>query len=251
MKVKSRDAISESVNDTGADANTADSGACNGQRRRMLALLGGAAASSVAPLGAHAAVPACVLAPRQSEGPYFLDTRLQRSDIRAGSGDGRVSAGVPLVLRLRVLDVDHGCAPLRGVAVEVWHCDARGVYSGVRDPHAGWVEGDFLRGYQLTDEQGRVRFQTIYPGWYPGRSVHVHIKVKSPVREWTSQLYFDDRVTDRAHAHPAYGGSATRRTRNQQDGLFRYGGERLMLALEGTAEGYSGRFELGVGSLPA
>lgn len=224
------------------------SGKCKDRRRRrVLTLLGGTAAAAVLPIAARAAAPVCVLAPQQSAGPYFLDVRLHRADIRSDSAGGAPRPGVPLALQLRVLDVDAGCRPLSGATVELWHCDAAGRYSGVHDPHAGKVEGDFLRGHQVSDGEGFVRFYTIYPGWYPGRTVHLHLKVLRAGREWTSQLYFDDRITDRAHRHPAYGGSAMVRTRNGQDGLFRRGGERLMLTLEQTGDGYAGRFDAGLG----
>ncbi|HVL77146.1 MAG TPA: intradiol ring-cleavage dioxygenase [Noviherbaspirillum sp.] len=211
------------------------------RRRTMLALLGGAfVGSGVAPPGARAAAPACVLAPRQPEGPFFVDTRLQRSDIRSGT------SGVPLTLRLRVVDADRDCAAVHGLALEVWHCDPRGLYSGVRDPRAGLVEGDFLRGYQITDAQGIVQFTTVYPGWYRGRAVHVHIKLRDRQREWSSQLYFDDRITDQVHAREPYRAGGGRRTRNEDDGLYRHGGERLMLALAPEGGGYAAQFELGV-----
>jgi protocatechuate 3,4-dioxygenase beta subunit len=224
----------------------------SGRRRALLALLGGAAAAAGVPVCAIAA-PACVLAPRQSEGPYFLDARLRRSDIREDSASGARSAGVPLRLQLRVLQADAGCEPLAGFAVEVWHCDARGVYSGVQGRYPDAGRGDFLRGFQLTDAQGAVRFTTIYPGSYPGRTVHVHVKLRRDTgsahgsgSEWTSQLYFDDRVTDRVHANPPYARSAGQRARNQDDLLFRHGGRDLMLALGEADEGYFASFDLGV-----
>lgn len=227
------------------------------RRRTLLALLGGAAAAVGPPVRGQTGLPACIIAPRQSEGPYFLDKRLRRSDIRADSGGAR-SDGVPLSLQLRVLNAQTDCSPLVGVAVEIWHCNAAGVYSGVRDRYSGDAGGDFLRGYQVTAADGIVRFLTIYPGWYPGRAVHIHLKLRWPDgdaqgrgkewrgKEWTSQLYFDDRITDRVHAHPAYDRSGKRRPRNQDDLLFRHGGRELMLALAEAGDGYVASFDLGV-----
>lgn len=218
------------------------------RRRRLLGLLAG----GVFFRNVHAATPACVEAPRQTEGPYFLDHRLERSDIRKDT-DGTVSAGVPLHLKIGVRAADSGCEPMSNLIVDVWHCNAQGVYSGVRDPRFGRVGTHFLRGYQVTDENGEVRFDTIYPGWYPGRAVHIHVKLIWPrgsaqgsVREWSSQLYFDDDITDRIHARSPYAGQGRRRQRNEDDALFRHGGENLVLDLAPEGEGYVGRIDLGV-----
>jgi protocatechuate 3,4-dioxygenase beta subunit len=218
-------------------------------RRRSLGLLGAAGLLAVtgrAP--AQEAAPACTVTPQQTEGPFFLDTKLQRSDLRAEAGGG-ARPGVPLVLSLRLLSVAGSrCAPLAGAAVDIWHCDASGVYSGVDGN-----KGTFLRGYQVSDAQGRVRFTTIYPGWYPGRAVHVHFKLrgKSPAGqgyEFTSQLYFDEALNDKVFAVAPYA-RAGGRMRNEQDGGFRSGGSRLMLALAPAAQGYTGSFDIGVGAV--
>jgi protocatechuate 3,4-dioxygenase beta subunit len=102
--------------------------------------------------------------PQQTEGPFFVDERLHRSDIRIDPGDGSVRPGVPLHLAFRIATVDRGrCAALPGVMVDVWHCDALGHYS---DEPANGTEGKkFLRGYQITDANGIAQFVTIYPGW--------------------------------------------------------------------------------------
>src|SRR5690606_10467298 len=102
----------------------------------------------------------CTVTPAQTEGPYFVERALERSDIRADPEGGAVKPGVPLALALRVMAVSgKGCEPLAGALVDVWHCDAQGAYSGV-----GGNRERFLRGYQVSDAQGRVRFMTIYPG---------------------------------------------------------------------------------------
>ena len=191
--------------------------------------------------------PACTVTPQQTEGPYFVDAKLQRSDIRAESGGNAAPRpGVPLAMALRLVSVaGSNCTPLAGAVVDVWHCDAAGVYSGV----AGH-SGNFLRGHQLSDAEGRVRFMTIYPGWYPGRAVHVHFKVrgKSAVGrgyEFTSQLYFDEQANDRVFAMTPYARSGGR-VRNEQDGGFRSGGGRLMVKLSPDGSGYAGSFDIGV-----
>ena len=110
----------------------------------------------------------------------------------------------------------------------------------------------FLRGYQVTDAEGRVRFTTIYPGAYPGRAVHIHFKVRPQAsgrnQDFTSQLYFDDAFTDRVHAAAAYGGAASRRTRNARDGLYLRGGRDLTLDVAENGNGYAATCEIGVSS---
>ncbi|MGH7792987.1 MAG: twin-arginine translocation pathway signal protein, partial [Thermodesulfobacteriota bacterium] len=111
----------------------------------------------------------CIVRPEQTEGPYFVDEKLNRSDIRLDPSDGSVKEGVPLQLVFHVSQVSKGgCAPLAGAVVGVWHCDALGVYSDVVDPSFSTVGKKFLRGYQVTDANGTAQFTTIYPGWYQG-----------------------------------------------------------------------------------
>jgi len=143
------------------------------------------------------------------------------------------------------------CAPLPGAMVDVWQCDADGIYSGVRDPGFDTLDNKFLRGHQRTDAGGEARFVTLYPGWYPGRTVHIHFKIRTEPRaprglEFTSQLYFDDAVTDRVHAAAPYGARGRRTTRNREDGIFRRGGDQLMLAPVATADGYAASFAIGL-----
>ena len=220
-------------------------------RRKALALLGGAAmlASGVSPRSGMAqTLPACVVTPEQMEGPFFTDVRLNRSDIRSDPTDKSVKEGAPLVLTLRVSAVGNaGCTQLAGATVDVWHCDAVGVYS---DSDGNTAGKKFLRGHQVTDANGSVRFTTIYPGWYPGRAVHIHFKVRvltGPAlgNEFTSQLYFDEAVTDRVLARAPYSVRG-QRTRNSGDALFRRGGSRLMLALAESGGGYAGEFHVGI-----
>ena len=196
--------------------------------------------------------PSCVVRPEQTEGPYFVDERLNRSDIRSDPTDGRVRPGTPLALTLQISRLDAGdCQPLPGAQVDMWHCDALGVYSDVQDPGFNTIGQKFLRGYQVTDAHGEARFVTIYPGWYPGRTVHIHFKIRTaPVAqrhfEFTSQLYFDDVLTDRVHAAPPYAANGLRTARNQHDGIFRRGGDQLMLAPTIVAEGYAAAFAIGL-----
>ncbi len=196
--------------------------------------------------------PACIVRPEQTEGPYFVDERLHRSDIRSDPTDGRVRPGTPLALTLLVSRLGAGdCQPLPGVQVDIWHCDALGVYSDVQDPGFNTIGQKFFRGYQITGARGEARFVTVYPGWYAGRTVHIHFKIRTaPVVgrsfEFTSQMYFDDGLTDRVHADPPYAAKGTRTARNQHDRIFRRGGDQLMLAPTATADGYAATFAVGL-----
>lgn len=225
-------------------------------RREMLALFGLSAFATLAGRVAHGAgsgasrPSGCVVRPEQTEGPYFVDERLERSDIRRDPSNGAVCEGTPLALAFDVSRLaGAGCEPLAGARVDVWHCDAGGRYSDVDDPHGSTLGQKFLRGHQVTDEHGRARFTTIYPGWYPGRAVHVHFMIRTkPVsgrhRAFVSQLYFDDALTDRVHARDPYTRGGARRLRNRDDGLYRRGGDRLMLAPRASAAGYAAAFDI-------
>jgi protocatechuate 3,4-dioxygenase beta subunit len=193
------------------------------------------------------AQPPCVLTPAQTEGPYFSDLRLDRADIRSDPTDGVVKPGVPLVLALRVHAVSATrCVPLVGAVVDIWHCDATGIYSDVADPSFDTRGKKFLRGYQATGTDGTVRFLTIYPGWYPGRAVHIHFKVRAGIMELTSQLYFPDALSDTVLARAPYSVNAGNRTRNEGDGIFRRGGAQLMLAPVAQPQGYAAFFDIGM-----
>ena len=227
---------------------------CTGRiltRREVLALLGAAGAVLAGvPLrsGIAQAMPSCVVTPEQMDGPFFTDVRLNRSDIRSDPTDKAVKDGVPLALALRVSAVTgSGCVPLAGAMVDVWHCDALGEYSDAGGSTAG---KKFLRGHQVTDAGGGVRFTTVYPGWYPGRAIHIHFKVRTAAGAgslaFSSQLYFDEAVTDRVHARAPYSAHSGRRVRNSDDGLFRHGGSRLMLALTEAGGGYAGEYHIGL-----
>jgi protocatechuate 3,4-dioxygenase beta subunit len=222
-------------------------------RREALALLGagGLTALSVRRSVAQTAGTAtCVARPALTEGPFFVDEKLNRSDIRSDPADGSVRPGVPLRLALRVSRLTRGvCAPLPGATVDLWHCDAAGVYSDVQDPGGATLGKKFLRGYQATDADGLARFTTIYPGAYRGRAVHIHFKIRSPAaggqtHDFTSQLFFDDALSDQVYAQPPYAGRGDQRLRNARDGIFRNAGAQLTLAVTPAAPGYTGTFEL-------
>ncbi len=133
--------------------------------------------------------------------------------------------------------------------MDVWHCDARGFYSDVRDRSFNTAGKKFLRGYQVTDKSGSARFKTIYPGWYPGRTVHIHFKIRTNTasvarREFTSQLYFDDSLTDQVFMKEPYSSRGRRMVRNEEDFIFRAGGKQLILEPRQDGAGYSATFEI-------
>ena len=232
-------------------------------RRKLLSILGaaGAAALSVGKVSDATAKGLasgldCVVTPRQTEGPYFVDTRLNRSDIRIDPSTRNVSEGVPLSLAISIAAVGgNACTPAAGAMVDVWQCDSQGVYSDVRDTNGLFdTRGkQFLRGYQVTDRQGKAEFLTVYPGWYAGRTVHIHFKVRvfegdRRAHEFTSQLYFDDALTDAIFERAPYNRKGPRTTRNPQDGIYRMrnSGEALLLPLTRDGEGYRGAVSVGL-----
>jgi protocatechuate 3,4-dioxygenase beta subunit len=194
----------------------------------------------------------CVVRPELTEGPYFLDKQLDRSDIRAEPSTGLLRAGLPLALTVNVSQLaNNACSPVVGAIVDVWQCDAEGIYSGVNDPLFGnRPAGEkFLRGYQRTDASGAAKFTTIYPGWYQGRTVHIHFKIRTSTPggqsyEFTSQFFFDDALTDRVFAQSPYAAKGKRDTRNAQDGIYRGGGAALVLAPTSAQTGYASAFDV-------
>jgi protocatechuate 3,4-dioxygenase beta subunit len=198
----------------------------------------------------------CVQTAALTEGPYFVDEKLERSDIRADPVTGAVSAGVPLTLRFNVTRVDgSACTALTGAYLDVWHCDAAGVYSDVTAQGNAGGGRKFLRGYQLTDASGVASFTTIYPGWYSGRAVHVHFKLRlfagtAKTYEFTSQFFFDETLTSAVHALAPYSNKGQRNVRNTTDGIYNglSAAERSALTLQATpsGEGYAGVIDLGV-----
>jgi protocatechuate 3,4-dioxygenase beta subunit len=200
---------------------------------------------------AGGALPSCVVAPAMAQGPFFVDDKLNRSDIRTNTADGTVSAGAEMQLTLRVLQAgSNGCTPISNALVDVWHCDARGLYSGVADPRASTAGQDFLRGQQLTDASGQATFTTIYPGWYPGRAIHMHFKVRGAAAgqnyEFTSQLFFDDAFSDKVFANAPYA-KPGRHTYNTEDGIFmRSGGDVMKLNVTEAGGTFTASFDIGM-----
>jgi protocatechuate 3,4-dioxygenase beta subunit len=245
----------------------------------------GAATKPAAGGGGATAEPAaagsggCELTPEQTEGPYYIDAKLVRSDITEGK------PGVALTLELVVQDP--ACQPIPGATVEIWQCDALGEYSGFSaaamqaKPQSGYTtplasaatqaakpgpppakpppDGAggpgarqtptnqlvFLRGGQVAGADGKVTFQTIYPGWYQGRTPHIHVKVHAGGLEvHTGQLYFDELITKQVYAEAPYASKGAPDTTNETDSIYRDGGDRSQLALTKVGEAYAGAMTL-------
>jgi protocatechuate 3,4-dioxygenase beta subunit len=197
-------------------------------------------------------IPVCVVRPQLTEGPYFVDEKINRSDIRSDPSDGSVREGLPLQLTFRVSQVTNSCTPFAGATVDIWHCDALGVYSDASDPGFNTIGKKFLRGYQVTDANGIAQFTTIYPGWYQGRTVHIHFKIRANASaggtyDFTSQLFFDDAVSDMVYTQEPYASKpGVRSPRNEGDGIFQLSGGQLILQLTQTAEGFAANFDIGL-----
>jgi protocatechuate 3,4-dioxygenase beta subunit len=236
-------------------------------RREVLAWLGGAGAALVVGTGftwlnlsqvtvtpSATTIPACVVRPELTEGPYFVDDQLNRSDIRIEPSDDSIKEGVLLNLIFRVFDVNtSACTPIEGAQVDVWHCDALGVYSGVSDPGFDTSDQKWLRGYQITDASGEAKFITIYPGWYSGRAVHIHFKIRTEPEseqgyEFTSQFFFEEELTDVVHAQAPYAEKGYRNTLNSDDNIFQSSDGLLTLAVTENGDdeepGYTAIFDI-------
>jgi protocatechuate 3,4-dioxygenase beta subunit len=202
---------------------------------------------------ADAAATCASLTPAKTIGPYFVEEKLDRSDIRSDPATGAVTAGVPLVLDLTLLDEDASCAPLAGARVDIWHADPSGKYS---DEAAEGTSGkQYLRGYQVSDANGKVAFTTVYPGWYSGRTVHIHVRVRTfdasgnATYDFLTQLFFDDSLTDTVDARSDYSARGTRDTRNANDGIYGSDGATLILSMKADGSGgYTGTFTFGLSS---
>jgi protocatechuate 3,4-dioxygenase beta subunit len=248
-------------------------------RRQTLRLMGAAGATAVVAFAgepaakllpatrrvavANAATLDCVVRPQLTEGPYFVDEKLNRSDIRTDPSTGAVSAGVPLILQFNITGLGGGnCAPVPNAYVDIWHCDAAGAYSDISNGagQANTSGRKYLRGYQVTDSNGEAQFTTIYPGWYSGRAVHIHFKIRlfsgtQKTYEFTSQLFFSDTLSDQVYAQSPYNSRGTRNTRNSNDGIYNGGGSQLLLTLTPSGQGYAATFNIGLegvtGTTPA
>lgn len=189
----------------------------------------------------------CAITPEVTEGPFYFDPKLERTDITEGK------KGIGLEVRLQI--VDPACRPLAGARVDIWHCDAQGHYSG----YPGQGDGQdidtsgqsFLRGWQKTDESGIVSFATIYPGWYRGRTTHIHFKVfPNDKSVMTGQMFFPDSLSDDIFAEiaPYNDRLGKRDTPNIRDGIARRAGPLSQVAVREVADAYQALLVIAVKS---
>jgi protocatechuate 3,4-dioxygenase beta subunit len=179
----------------------------------------------------------CTVTPESTEGPYYFDVDSIRRDIREDR------EGVLLRLGIRVRNAQ-SCRPIENAVVDIWHCDALGSYSGFESASTGGPGGDrtgeetYLRGAQATNADGIAEFRTIYPGWYPGRTVHIHAKVHIDKQTvLTSQLFFDERVNEAVYERDPYSQQSGRDVFNENDGIF---DEALVVTARKEGDGYLG-----------
>ncbi|MDO8184585.1 hypothetical protein Q5424_13260 [Conexibacter sp. JD483] len=195
------------------------------------------------------------LTPEMTIGPYFVEEQLNRSDITTDQATGSALAGTPLALTLRLVDEDDGCAPVAGAWVDVWHAAPSGKYSDEQVEGTSGVT--WLRGYQVSDAAGSVAFKTIWPGWYRGRTVHIHVRVRTfdaagrATYDFTSQLFFDDALTDEVFAAAPYAARGTRDTRNAADDIYNGGGSSTRLQPTRSGDGWAASFTFGLSGVPS
>jgi protocatechuate 3,4-dioxygenase beta subunit len=194
------------------------------------ALRGGGTARAASEVG-------CILTPEMTEGPYYLSGEKLRRNITEGR------PGTRLDLRLQVVNAAT-CTPIGGAVVDIWHADAGGVYSGFG---SGASSRTFMRGVQKTDRNGVAVFQTVYPGWYTGRTVHIHVKVHVGGNVvHTGQLFFSDTLTDAVYKRSPYSRRPSRDVRNAQDMIYQSGGRQSTLTVRRKGSGYVGSIAMGV-----
>jgi protocatechuate 3,4-dioxygenase beta subunit len=172
----------------------------------------------------------CAETPEGEIGPYFADDsdpRFNRSNIVANLDGSNVQTGIPLTLTITVLDTMNGCAPYQNAQIDIWHCNASGVYSDQAVENT--TTEQWLRGYQITDASGKVTFTTVIPGWYQGRTTHIHVRVRSSYQNAsstsdgsnTTQLFFAQTFVDRVDTSVApYNAEGKNTTTNASDHVY-------------------------------
>ena len=194
----------------------------------------------------------CTVAPEETEGPYpyaggEITNPLQRTDITEGL------TGLPLSLTFAVVNTNSSCAAVSNARVDIWHCNKDGYYSGYANQPGylgtqSFVGATWLRGYQLTDNNGKAQFATIYPGWYTGRATHIHIEVYvNNVLKKTTQVTFSETISDAVHVTALYSAHGINSTRNAADNIFSDSLANEIVTLSGnTTSGYTGTFSIGI-----
>ena len=211
--------------------------------------------------------------PQQTEGPYFVAGMPNRSDIRSDPPSyGSIQSGIPLHLVIHIYKINYksntnnntttttnsvSCIPMSGAQVDIWHANPQGVYSGIQQ--LGTEGKSFLRGYQISDNNGTVKFNTVYPGCNQGRAIHIHVMVRTfdgtnETLHWTSQIYSNNSINEQVHTQPPYSKHGPPPITNEQDGIYTgpstdgliqsNTGQHLMLNLTKDKQGYTGTFNI-------
>jgi protocatechuate 3,4-dioxygenase beta subunit len=245
-----------------------------GALQAVLTGCGSPSSASTSGTSSSSASSSCEQATNVTRGPYFVDniddpnisgdvvdsSIPERSDVRTDTkGSGGTQSGLPLTLTINVGSYSSSsCSPIAGAQVHIWHCNAQGEYSDIEAAGNGGgadlTGQNFLRGYQSTDSNGQVTFTTIYPGWYSGRTVHIHMKVRifdssgNVTTEATTQLFFDDTTSTAVYtANSAYSRSASRDVLNAADQIYGSEGPALLISLTGSSStSYAGTISIGI-----
>lgn len=192
----------------------------------------------------------CWLTPASTAGPFYFDAEQMRQSVITDSKTGTAKTGVPLHLTISVVDIN--CNPVPNVLVDIWHCDKDGVYSGYPGQLGGLntTGQDFLRGTQMTDANGQVVFDTIYPGWYPGRTTHIHFKARLTSMTYvTSQFAFSEADSSTVYSTPLYAEHGQKDTSNASDGVFHNAAPQYLMlttAFNTTEQRWDGTYTIGI-----
>jgi len=215
---------------------------------------GQAATTSTTSTSATGSSASCTITPEGEEGPYFVDdsdTGFNRSDIRSNLDGSNSQTGIPLTLSIYVYDSQNSCAAMANVQVDIWHCNASGIYSA-EDVESTTGE-TWLRGYQLTDSNGLATFVTIIPGWYQGRTTHIHLRVRSSYDSTTTggtnttQLFFPQDTIDTINTTIShYSAEGTNPTTNAADHVYsrEVDGGNILTLNGDTTNGYTATFKI-------
>jgi protocatechuate 3,4-dioxygenase beta subunit len=215
----------------------------------MLGCGGAAKTSTTTTSTTTTANASCTVTPEGEEGPYFVDdstTGFSRSDIRPNLDGSNVQSGIPLTLSIYTYDSENSCAAMANVQVDIWHCNGSGIYSA-EDVEDSSGE-TWLHGYQITDANGLATFKTIIPGWYAGRTTHIHLRLRSSYDSTTTggtnttQLFFPQDVIDTINTTISpYSAEGANPTTNASDHVYsgEVDGANLLTLSGDTTNGYT------------
>lgn len=194
----------------------------------------------------------CSVTPEKTEGPFWVDEGLERSDITGGE------TGVPLTLTFYVYNEEDGCSPVEGAVVDIWHANALGEYSDINSNMQSDVTTGqtWLRGYQVSDSDGKVVFETIFPGWYQGRAIHIHARVRffdgtSTTYDFTSQVFFDPTIEQQVKQTSPYTSNTQSFTANSSDSIYANDSTLIVPLTGNTSDGYAGTGGFGLTGVPS